>query len=171
MGASLNWDFWLSLLTIVVIAIYAYYTYQIAKESNIPVSSISIKQRSGPHLDFYLRNFSKVEVESFVKIWANTEEGVFEFNKGPYGSKLPWIVEPFMELNGHFKLQDMVNKENEKLQKYIKSGKIKIIKFIVHTKYKKCGRRSKWIIPKPQRWIYNFDTGAFWLDIGFNPKP
>ncbi len=165
------WNFILGVLTFVALLIYAYYTYKIAKENNIPISSILIKQRSGPHLDFYLKNFSKVETESFVKIWANTEKGIFEFNEGPYGDKSPWISEPFIELNGHFKLQEMVNKKNEKLEKYIKSREINVVKFIVHTKYRKYGRWHKWVVPKPQRWIYNFDTKDFWLDIGFNPKP
>ena len=169
----MNWEllnFILGFLTVIFLGLYVIFTYRISKESIRPIVSIILKQGERSHLNFYMKNHSLVETKSFVKIWTNIKKERFEFNEGPYGYKAPWINPPLTVLNGHFELQELVNKQNENLEKYVKSRKIKSIEFIVYITYKRFGGR-RWVVPSPQRWIYNFDTQEFWLDIGFNPKP
>ncbi|MCK4553146.1 hypothetical protein KAT80_02995 [Candidatus Pacearchaeota archaeon] len=157
-------DLAISFLTFVALLFYAYYTRRIAKEGYIPLISMTIKQINKSHLQFYIRNHSKVEIESFGKIKADTSEGVFEFNTGFYGDESPWILQPFMEGIGHFDLKDLLDKQKKTLGESAKSGKIEHMQFVFYLKYRKF-REGKWKKPQPQKWIYNFKTNAFWLDV------
>lgn len=163
-------NFLLGVLTLILLYYYTKYTSRIARDNSLAVSSVFIKQRDKDHLDIFMKNFSKIEVESYIKLIAITDKGVFEFKEGPYGDDLPWIAEPFAELHGHFKLGQMVNDKNEELRNYLKEGELNKIELIINRKYKNIRHKDGWIIPKPQRWIYTPNKNLFWLDIGFNPK-
>jgi|TARA_Y100000310_G_scaffold329554_1_gene399641 hypothetical protein len=104
----------LSVLTIIALIIYAYFTYLIAKDVSEPFVSFTIKQIPGTsHLNFSMINKSKLEVEVFGKLWAKTNEGLFNFKDGSYGGGKPWILQPFTESSGHFELKEITN-ENGK---------------------------------------------------------
>ena len=155
----------LSILTFVALILYASFTYIIAKDVNSPIVSATFKQIKNSHLQFCIRNHSKVETESLVKIKANTEKGVFEFKGGVYGGESHWILPPFMEKRGHFELKkDLINEENKTLREFVKSKNIDSIKFTFYLKYRKVKKR-KWKTPHPQKWIYSFKNNSLWPDI------
>ena len=157
-------NFILSFLTFIALVVYASFTYKIARENYIPLISITIKQGNKSHLNFYMWNHSKVEVETFCKIKANTNEGVFEFKTGFYGDKHPWMLPPLMSVVGNFNLKELVNEQGKTLEEFWKLGKIEHMRFTSYLKYRKAKGIRKWKKYLLQNWVYNFKTNAFWLD-------
>ena len=161
----------LSVLTFIVLIIYAYCTYLIAKDVYVPFVSFSFKQisisptsKSPSHISFNMLNKSKVEVEVFGKLWSKVEDKLFEGQGGFYGNGYSWILQPFTEGFGHFELRGFNNKEGIELGKFVKTNKIPSIKFNFQIKYRKVGSK-KWKKSSPQKYAYNFDKELLWLDV------
>lgn len=163
-------NFILSLLMLIAIITYVCYTRLIAKEYRNPIISTTFTQiGKNSHLQFHIKNHSKVEVEVFSKIKLKINNEIFEFKTGFYGDKSPCILQPFLEVNGHFELQDLVNEEGKTLKEFVNSGKIGHTKFIFYLKYRKYSKRRKilnfkWKKPYPQKWVYNFKDNVLWFD-------
>lgn len=154
----------ISILTLIGLGIYAYFTYLIAKDIYNPLVSFTLKQIELTHLGFSMTNKGKVEVEVFGKLWAVVNNELFEFKGGFYGDKTRWILQPFTEGFGHFYLKDLTNKEDVKLEDFVKKNKISSINFNMQIRYRKFGSK-KWIKTSPQNFIYNFDKNLFWLNV------
>ena len=60
----------ISVITLLALIIYAYFTYLIAKDIYEPLVSFTFNQISSSHLGFNIINKSKVEVEVFGKLWS-----------------------------------------------------------------------------------------------------
>lgn len=161
----------LSVLTFIVLIIYAYCTYLIAKDVYEPFVSFSFKQipvspssSSPSHLGFNMLNRSKVEVEVFGKLWSKVDDKLFEGQGGFYGDGYSWILQPFTEGFGHLELRGITSKEGIELNKFIKTKKISSIKFNFQIKYRKVGSKN-WKKSSPQKYVYNFDQELLWLDV------
>ena len=152
---------WLSFFALVI---YAYLTYLIAKDIYNPLVSFNLKQIDSSHVGFTMVNKSKVEVEVFGKLWCINEGKLFDFKDGFYGDKKHWILQPFTEGFGDFDLKDLTNKDNVKLDIFVKKKLISSINFNLQIKYKKVGRR-KWIKTSPQNFRYDFNKNVFWLNV------
>ena len=156
----------LSTSALIALIIYAYYTYLIAKDVNEPFVSFSFHQIIpwSSHLEFHIVNKSKVEVESFGKLWVKKNKHFLEFEKGFYGNGHAWILQPFTDNNGHLELKDLVNQEKIKLSNLIEEGNISSIEFFFQIKYRKTGS-IKWKKSSPQKFAYDFKKGLFWLNV------
>lgn len=154
----------ISILTLIGLGIYAYFTYLIARDVYTPFVSFTLKQIKFTHLGFSMVNKSKVEVQVFGKLWAKVNNERFEFDGGFYGDKTPWILQPFTEGFGHFYLKDTTNKEGIKLEDFVKKNKTSSVNFNMQIKYRKVGSK-KWIKTSPQNFAYNFDKNLFWLNV------
>ena len=99
-------NFILSLVSFIVLVIYAYFTYLLAKDTTEPNVSFVFSQSIpfSSHLNFDIVNKSKVEVESWGKLWAKNKNNLFQFKDGFYGNKHSWILQPFTQGFGHFEL-------------------------------------------------------------------
>ncbi len=152
---------WLNLLAFCV---YSTLTYLIAKDIYKVLVSFSLSQIEFSHLQFKMRNNSKVEVEVFSKLWCKIEDELFEFKGGFYGNKTNWILQPFTDGQGHFYLKDIVNKDGIKIENFVKDNSISSITFYLQIKYRRVGR-VKWKKSSPQKFAYDFDNSRFWLNV------
>lgn len=151
-------------LTFLVLTIYCYFTYLIAKESKETFISFTLKQLEFSHLGFEMDNKSRVEIKVFSKIWVNYNNEIFEFKKGFYADESFWILQPFTKGGGHFYLEQLKNKEGFNLFDCLKEMNEDAVKIHVQIKYKRVGSR-KWKKSSPQSFIYDFNTGKFWLNV------
>jgi hypothetical protein len=156
--------FILSILTLLVLSIYAYFTYLIAKDVNEPFLSFTLNQHSLTHLGFSVVNKSKVEVEIFSKLKAKINNKFFEPKGGFYDNKTSWILQPFTEGKGHFNLKDLVDSNGIRLEDLMQEGEISSLKFTLRIRYRKVGS-NKWKKSSPQPYAYNFNNNEFWLDV------
>jgi len=155
----------LSILTLIALIVYAYFTYIIAKDVSEPFVSFFFWQiENSPHLGYVMSNRSKLEVEVFGKFWIKANDMYFDFKDGFYGDKSSWIVQPFTEVKGGFELKDITNEEGIKLEEFVRNGEISEIKFHFQVNYRKVGS-NKWRKSSPQKYIYKFDDNRFWLDV------
>lgn len=154
----------LSILTLVALVIYAYFTYLIVKDVYEPFVSFTFGQISSSKLSFSLVNKSKVEVEVFGKLWSRVNNYLFEFKESFYGDCHSWILQPFTEGKGSLELKELVNAGGIKLADFIKKENIPYLEFIFQIKYKKVGSR-KWKKSSPQKFIYHFNDNRFWLNV------
>ncbi len=154
----------LSILTFLALVVYAYFTYLIARDVNEPFVSFTLSQISDSHIRFDMVNKSKVEVEVFSKLWSEIGNHLFKFKDGFYGKGHSWILQPFTQGNGHFRLETLTNNEGIKLDDFVKNKSISSIDFLFQIKYRKIGS-TRWKKSSPQKFAYNFDKNLFWLNV------
>lgn len=154
----------LSILTLLGLGVYAYFTYLIAKDSYKPFVSFTLIPYLGSHLNFSVVNKSKVEVEVFGKLWSKINNEYFDFKEGFYGNGHSWILQPFTEGFGHFNLMEITNKRDVKLMDFIKENKVSLSECFFQIKYRRIGS-NKWKKSSPQKFVYNFDQNLFWLNV------
>ena len=70
-----------------------------------------------------------------------------------------------MSGGGGFDLEQLENKQGDKLGTFYKKNNIDSIKFRIQLKYRKVGSNKDWKKTSPQQYHYNFKTREFWWDI------
>lgn len=163
---------WLNIATLMVgtlnfvaLVIYAHFTYQIAKDRKDPlVSFILHKIEEGiGHIGFIMTNKSKVDVEVWGKVWIKIDEHIFS-DSGFYGNNSPWVLQPFTQGNGHFRLGNLVTENGVKLNDLIKQNNVSSVKTNMQIKYRRAGKK-KWKKSSVYTYVYDFEKGLFWLDV------
>ena|SRR3989344_5659216 len=158
----INWlDLLISLLSLVVFIVYAYFTYLIAKDTFTPFVSFNLKKIKKSLIEFRMLNRSKVESEVLGVVWTKIDGILFKHNRGFYGNKSNWILQPFTQVNGNFNLEDLTNERGIKIKDFLEMKSINSIIFNMKIKYRRIGKR-KWIETSPQKYLYNFKNGDFW---------
>ena len=105
------------IFTLVVVAIYVYYTYMIAKDAWTPSASFVLEVYPGDpyHFAFFLQNHSKVS----LKCWCNLNITVYGKNVslgGFYSGETSFDLQPFGPAHGHFSIKDILIQTNYDLQ-------------------------------------------------------
>lgn len=167
----------ISILTLIGLGIYAYFTWLIAKDTQEIFISFTIQQTiqqilnqpnapkvSPSHISFGAVNRTKFEVEVFGKVWAKINNQIFEFKKGFYAYNTNMLVQPFMTGGGGFDLNDLENQQGISLGTFAKENNISAIKFNVKIKYRKVGTK-KFKVTSAQPYHYDFKTNRFWWDV------
>lgn len=154
----------ISILTLLALVVYAYFTYLIVRDTQEPFVSFMLSQVKLSTLGFSMVNRSKVEVEVLSKLWAKINSQIFQFKKGFYADDTNYILQPFTTGGGGFNLNDLTNDDEVKLEDFVKQNNIRKINFKLQIKYRKV-ESKKWKISSPQNFSYNFKTKAFWLDV------
>jgi len=136
-------NFVLGILTFFVLLAYTYFTYRIAEADRKPRVSFTLSQiqdNTRGHISFSMLNKSKVDVEVWAKVWVKIGENVFS-DKGFYGDKSFWELEPFMQGKGHFRISNLVDSNENSIHKLFNAGKLpETIKLYIQIKYKKVGK-------------------------------
>lgn len=162
---------WLSFIALIG---YVFLTYLILKEKYNPLVSFylnGLKEKS--HIGFNMTNISKVEVEVFGIVWVRVNNKLFEFKEGFYGNKKHWVLQPKTKVFGHFYLTDLKDSNNKKIYDFLKENKENSISFSFEIRYRRVLKNKflkriwkiKWKKTYPQKYLHNFDTGDFWLDV------
>lgn len=155
----------LSAITLIVLIIYAYFTYVIAKDTTEPVASFHFNQYlKSTQLNFYIRNNSKIEIEVWGKIFVKNGDLIFQDKSGFYGNKSSWILQPFTDGEGHIDLKNLTNEKGIKLDTFINDGRIKNANIIFQIKYRKVGSKQ-WKKSSVQKYFFDFEKGLFWLNV------
>lgn len=154
----------ISILTLIGLGIYAYFTYLIAKDTQEPFISFILTQIEDSHTHFSMTNKSKVEVEVLSKLWTKVNNQIFQFRNGFYADDTNWIIQPFTTGGGHFFIKDLTNDDGVNLEDYLSQINLNSIDFNLQIKYRKVGSRN-WKKSSPQNYIYNFETKQFWLNV------
>lgn len=157
-------DLVLSLLNLLILAVYSYLTYQIAKDKKDALVSFSltkIEDGSKGHILFKMINKSKVDVEIRSKLWVNS--GNIEFSDlGFYGDKTSWVLQPFSEGQGHFRIPNLQSKTGMKFGDFEK--KESSVKLKIQIKYRRIGKKN-WKKSTIHNYIYDISKDLFWLDV------
>ncbi|MDP3919016.1 MAG: hypothetical protein Q8Q35_03905 [Nanoarchaeota archaeon] len=163
----------ISILMLIGLGIYAYFTYLIAKDTQEIFVSFTLQQTinqpnhpkvNHSHISFGAVNRTKFEIEVFSKILAKINNQNFEFKRGFYADDTNMLIQPFMSGEGGFDLKDLENDEGVKLEDFIKKNHTNSIKFRLQIKYRKVGTK-KWKKTSPQQYHYNFKTHEFLWDV------
>jgi len=163
---------WLNVLTLTVgilnfvaLVAYAHVTYQIAKDRKDPLVSFSLHKIEDEirHIKFIMTNNSKVNVEVWSKVWVKINDNTFS-GGGFYGDESPWVLQPFMQGNGHFKLNNLQNGENTNLNDFIEHNNISTAKVNIQIRYRRVGKQ-KWKKSSVHTYAYDFEKDMFWLDV------
>lgn len=167
----------ISILTLIGLGIYAYFTWLIAKDTQEIFISFTIQQTiqqtqnqpntpkvSPSHISFGAVNRTKFEVEVFGKVWTKIDNQIFEFKKGFYAYDTNMLIQPFMTGGGGFDLNDLENKQGINLGTFVKENNISSIKFYTKIKYRKVGTK-KFKIASTQPYHYDFKTHKFWWNV------
>jgi len=153
-------------LSLIALIVYASLTYQIVKDSKEPLVSFSlnkIEDEIEGHINFTMVNKSKVDVEVWSKVWIKINENTFSDN-GFYGNKSPWVLQPFTQGNGHFILEKLETKDGIKLNNFLNKENMSSVKINIQIRYGKVGKK-KWKKSSVHRYVYDFNTRIFWLDV------
>lgn len=97
------------ILTLIVIILYVYYTFLLAKYQIIPSVSFGLIQLQGDpyHFGFIMENHSKYPVECWCDLNATTS-GVPLTYKGFYSGNEPRLLQPMDKKSGHFRITDLL---------------------------------------------------------------
>ena len=164
---SISWiekgSFFVSFVTIVLLYVYTKYTYRIAKANEeLLKPSISYSLISGKNFypdatreqlyetRFILKNHSKHNVVSFVRLNLKADEKNIRLDESAYTGGRNWFLLPEQEINGHF-----VIPEQYRNKKIIMEPEIR---YSVPN-----GKQYK--IPKI-KWYFNEKTGQWKNSIG-----
>lgn len=172
---AINWidivSLIISILTLVGLGIYAYFTWLIAKDTQEIFVSFNLEQtikhypkESHSKISFGVVNRTKFEVEVFSKVWSIINNERFEFMTGFYGDDTNMLVQPFATGGGAFDLKDLENNKKENLETFSKKNNISSIKFNIQLKYRKVGTK-KFKTTSTQPYHYDFKTHKFWWDV------
>jgi hypothetical protein len=155
----------ISILSLIILTIYTFFTYKIAYEKKSPLISFNLIKADEDigHIGFNAVNSSHVDAEIWCKVHVLAGGKIFLDNSF-YGNKTPWNMQSLMKYYGHFRLGNMENQEGMKLNEFIKNKDITTVKLSIQIRYRIIGGR-KWIKSPIQRYAYNFDKNLFWLDV------
>jgi len=161
---------WLSFIALIG---YVFLTYLIARDIYNPLVSFHLAQIEKSHIGFHMVNKSKVEVEVFGIVWVKISDKLFEYKDGFYGNKKHWILQPFTKVFGHFYLTDLVDKDNKKIEDFLRKNQKNSISFNIEIKYRRILKnyffrkllKSEWKKTSPQNYLHNFENGDFWLNV------
>lgn len=97
------------ILTLVVIILYVYYTFLLAKYQIIPSVSFGLIQAQDDpyHFGFNMENHSKYPVECWCDLNATTS-GVPLTYKGFYSGNESRLLQPMNKKRGHFRITDLL---------------------------------------------------------------
>jgi len=160
--------FIVSILTLIGLMVYSYFTYLIAKDTQEVFVSFDLQQTiktnpniSPSHISFGVVNRTKFEVEVFGKVWAEVNNQKFEFKTGFYGDDTNMLVQPFASGGGGFDLKNLENEQNDNLDNFSKNNDVNSINIFIQLKYRKVGTK-KFRITSAQPYRYEFKTHKFW---------
>jgi len=156
----------IGIFSFIALVVYAYFTYHIARDSKDPLVSFSlhkIEDGSIGHINFIMINKSRIEVEVWSKVWIKINEHTFSCD-GFYGNKTPWILQPFTQGSGHFKLGGFEDEEGVKLSNFLKQESVSSANLNIQIKYRRIDKR-KWKKSSVHKYFYDFQNERFWLDV------
>jgi hypothetical protein len=155
------------LLTLVVVMIYAYYTYLLAKDAWSPSASFSLHTEQGDlgHVFFVIQNFSKLSIKCWCRLNPRVCGNSVQM-EGFYGGYSSFDLQPFGGGNGHFRIKDILDKASINLED-IKKRKVshprERLYFGIDFWYKPVG--SDFITNNPrQPFYYDFDAEGLVAD-------
>jgi hypothetical protein len=155
----------ISILSLIVLTLYTFFTYRIAYEKKSPLISFNLMKADTDigYIGFNAVNSSHIDAEIWCMVRVLSGEKIF-LDGGFYGDKAPWNMQALMKYYGHFRLGDFEDKEGIKLNEFIKNRNIQSVKLSIQIKYRMIGGR-KWIKSPIQKYVYDFKDDRFWLDV------
>lgn len=154
-------------LNLIVLVVYAFLTYIIAKDTQRFFVSFTIYQEPenpSSKMVYHAVNNSKSEVEVFGRVWLKENEETFTYKTGFYADKSPYPIQAFSHVRGSFDLNDLTNNSGMSIKDFVKQNNIDLTRFRIQIKYRKIGGR-RWKNSLTQKYVYFFKTNRFWLDV------
>jgi hypothetical protein len=157
------------IITLVVVSIYVYYTYMLAKDSWRSIASFSLSKdkNDGYTIIFSLKNYSKNSIECWCNLNATVNGEKVDMG-GYYSGQHSWKLQPFSGGSGNFKIQDILEKAGFSIDFMEQNTKKANIKERLYLKidfwYNTIGINEK--INNPvQSYYYDFYTKEIILDV------
>jgi hypothetical protein len=150
-------------ITLTALIFYVYYNYLIAKEAWTPAANFHFEQfEDDPfHIRLRLRSYSKLTLETWGKLTANVDGkrvGLTRF----YAKKRPWVLYPFDNGFGHFKLKQLAERANTTLDKLRRKNGVLKFSFVLTYKAIETDEEKK---AGPKNYYFDFETNSLVLDV------
>ena len=103
--------------TLIVVSIYTYYTYVLAKDAFTPSASFGLKEYTNDpyQITFTLQNHSKVSLNCWCELNASVVGQPVALG-GFYHGESSIDLQPFRGMQGHFDMRDILAKANYSVQ-------------------------------------------------------
>ncbi len=157
------------IMSLLVLIIYAYYTYLLSKDAWTPSASIQLESdnQNPPHIRVSIQNHSKLS----LNCWCNLKVTVFGeqiFLGGFYDGKSSFDLQPFGSGTGHFRIKKILKDADKSIDEMKKNATPENIKnqlnFELHFWYNPVGEKIKKENPI-LRYYFDFSSNRLIIDI------